>query len=166
MERKNWENHGNHDKYLEVFQSNKDGFQKWCKFVHSTTFDATFESDLLDDTTKELFSVVPCASDFYRYVQWHNLAIEVAGKRLGLPIHTIFYEDYNYRYNETVDNLLDFLELKAVSTPPPFIKGKEYQDYFSEEEQYDVGRLVKHLATNETWALLKHYFEGILKEEA
>ena len=165
MERKNWVNHGNHETYLKVFQSNKDGFQKWCKFLHKSTYNATFSSDLLDDTTKSLFPKVPCASDFYRYVQWHNYAIEVSEKRLKLPVHTIFYESYNYNYNETVDDLLDFLDLEAVSTPPPFIKGKEYQDYFSKEERYDAGRLIKHLATNATWALLKHYFEGILEDE-
>ena len=165
MERKNWQNRGKHDDYLQLFQSNKEGFRKWCQFLHTTGYKDSFESDLLDDKTKELFAVVPCASDFYRYVQWHNLAIEVAEERLGLPVHTIFYEDYNYKYNETVDNLLHFLELEAVSTPPPFIKGKEYQDYFTPEEQYQVGLLARHLATNKTWALLKHYFDGILQEE-
>lgn len=165
MQRKNWVNHGDHEEYLDLFQSDKDGFQKWCKFLHATSYNATLESDQFDDTTKELFLTVPCASEFFRYVQWHNLAIEVAEQRLQLPIHTLFYENYNYNYNQTVDELLDFLELEGVSTPPPFIKGKEYQDYFTESEQYEVGRLVKHLATNETWALLKHYFEGILEEE-
>ena len=165
MQRKNWFNHKNHEEHLELFQNNQDGFRKWCLFLQATSYNATVESDLLDDTTKELYEVVPCASEFYRYVQWHNLAIEVAEEQLQLPVHTIFYEDYSHKYNETVDQLLDFLQLDAVSEPPPFIPGKEYHDYFSEDDKYYAGQLVKHLATNATWALLKHYFEGILVEE-
>lgn len=165
MERKNWANHGRHDDFLKVFQSDKEGFQKYCKFLHITGYNITLQSDLLDDRTKELFGVVPCAAEFYRYVQWHNLAFEVAEKRLHLPVHTMFYEDYSTNFNQTADQLLDFLQLQAVSDPPPFIKGKEYRDYFSEDQQYNIGLLVKHLANNNTWALLKHYFEGILDEK-
>ena len=166
MERKNWLNHGNHDDFLRMFSSDKKGFKKWCKYLHSTIDNRKNLNDttLIDEETKDLYEIVPCASEFYRYVQWHNLALEVAEDRLEIPVHTLFYEDYSLNYNETVEELLGFLELQAVSTPPDFIQGKEYHEYFTEASLRNVARLVKHLSSKKTWKLLKHYFEGVLEE--
>ena len=114
--------------------------------------------------TKELFPLIPCPAEFYRYVQWHNLAIEVIEKQMKIPVYTLFYENYTKHYNDTVDQLFEFLELPAVSKPPKFISGKEYPEYFTDDEKYFAGHLVKHLATEKTWSLIGHYFDGLMDD--
>jgi Sulfotransferase domain len=160
-QRKNWEHYGGYDIYLKLFSNTSRGFAKWCKFLDYSQHDSTTKSMLLDNFTKELFGLVPCAPDFYRYVQWHNLAIEASKDR---PVYTLFYENYTDSFNETVSQLLDFVKLQPVNTPPPFEAGKTYPDYFSEDERYFTAELVRYLATAETWKLVQHYFGGILDD--
>ena len=118
--------------------------------------------EVLDNATKALFENTPCAADVYRWTQFHNLAVEVTEDRLKIPVQYIFYENYTDNFNDTVSEVLDFLELPAVSTAPPFIKGKEYPEYFTEDDRYHIAQLVQHLATNQSWPLLSHYFDGLL----
>lgn len=161
-QRKNWEHNGGYEAYLKLFSNTSRGFDKWCKFLDYTQHDITTKSGMLDNYTKFMFDLVPCAPDFYRYVQWHNLVIEVSKDR---PVHTLFYENYTNSFNDTVSQLLDFVKLQPVSNPPPFESGKTYPDYFTEDERYYIAELVRYLATKETWKLLQHYFDGIPHDE-
>jgi Sulfotransferase domain len=165
-QRKNWEQSGGNDSdsevFLKLFSNTSRGFDKWCRFLDFTQREVTDKSTMLDNYTKFMFDLVPCAPDFYRYVQWHNLAIEVSKDR---PVHTLFYEDYTESFNDTVSQLLDFVKLQPVNTPPPFEPGKTYPDYFTDDERYYIAELVRYLATNETWKLLQHYFDGILYDD-
>lgn len=160
MQRKNWESHGDKDNHLSRFESNMEGFRRWCQYIDSST-KKDLESTLLDDETKRLYNLVPCRAEFFRYTHWHNRAMQVVEQR-KLPVHYLFYENYTINFNETVEELLDFIELPAVREPPPFIPGKVYPEYFTSEEKQNAARLVRHVATDEVWSLIKHYFEDIL----
>ncbi|CAB9501840.1 expressed unknown protein [Seminavis robusta] len=163
MQRKNWVNHGDHEEYLKLFVNNRTGFRRWCTFLAYTQVNQTAKAKQLDNFTKQLYAVSPCAAEFYRYTQWHNYAIEAAKDK---PVHTLFYENYTENFNQTANELLDFLELDVVGGPEEsFQPGKQYPEYFTEDEQYFIANLVRHLATNETWGLLKHYFDGILEDD-
>ena len=164
-QRKSWERQESKREHLKLFDSSEEGFRKWCSYVDYSSAPSSM-SDLkkFDNTTISLFEETPCAAEVYRWTQFHNLAVEVTDKRLQIPVQYIFYENYANKFNETVTQLLDFLELSAVSTPPPFIKGKEYPEYFSDEDRYNVAKLVRHIATKKTWPLLKHYFDGLLDD--
>ena len=102
---------------------------------------------------------LPCHAEFIRYTWWHNLAIEVTKKR-QLPAHVLFYEDYSIQWNVTVQALLDFLELSPAlgAEPPAFISGKHYEVFFEPRHFELAGRLVKLLASAESWILLRRYF--------
>ena len=166
-QRKTWEKENTtKSEHLKLFQSTEEGFRKWCSFVDYSSA-PTHISDLkvFDNTTMDLFEQAPCASDVYRWTQFHNLALEVTKDRLHIPVQTIHYEAYANRFEETVHDLLEFLELPSVSEAPPFIRGKEYPDYFSDEDRYHVAKLVQHLSTNKTWPFLKHYFDGLLEDD-
>jgi len=91
--------------------------------------------------------------------------VEVTEERLGIPVHRILYEDYATSFNSTVDQLLDFLELPRIGKAPRFITGKTYWGYYTRTEQFKIKELVQHLATNKTWALLSHYFDGLVAGE-
>jgi hypothetical protein len=100
---------------------------------------------------------IPCYADFFKWVQWHNLANQVT-KEMGVPTYYLNYEKFDNRFNETLDEMLEFLGQSKKGRPHKFIKGKAYKEYFYPEELHSVGEAMKRLATNETWSLIEHYF--------
>jgi hypothetical protein len=136
----------------------KEGFQSWCSIVDQKFDDTEKDSPLIDRRVRKLLNDLPCRGDWFRYIQWHNLAIETM-QRLNLPVHVLYYEDYSNDYAATVQQLFDFLELPTVKEPLHFIPGKTYSDYFDIKQTRAAKRLVRALATPDCWALLRPYFE-------
>ena len=99
---------------------------------------------------------VPCHSDFIRYTQWHNHALDMVGQ-LGIPFHILFYENYAFAYDTTVAELLDNLDWAPVGKPKPFEPCKSYTDLF--DDMASIAALIENVATPATWGLLQHYFE-------
>ena len=71
---------------------------------------ATLELFLSDEEIK-IIEQVPCRTDFLKYILWHNRAFEVVEKDLaGIPMKLIHYESYDTNFDETVSDLLSFLD--------------------------------------------------------
>eukprot|EP00586_Coscinodiscus_wailesii_P020556 CAMPEP_0172510050 /NCGR_PEP_ID=MMETSP1066-20121228/225714_1 /TAXON_ID=671091 /ORGANISM="Coscinodiscus wailesii, Strain CCMP2513" /LENGTH=335 /DNA_ID=CAMNT_0013288847 /DNA_START=265 /DNA_END=1272 /DNA_ORIENTATION=- len=144
--------HLQHNKYskdedaawLEKHPRDKYGFQTWCKGV-----------DALFKTKSDAAKYVPCHSEFFRYVQWHNKAIEVI-RHLGIPVLMVHYDDYHDNYNGTMWKILDFLELPAVVKKPSFF-WNDYGKYFSKRQKSAVKVWINELASEETMELLSKY---------
>lgn len=100
---------------------------------------------------------IPCQADFYRYIQWHNLAFTTTWD-LGIPTLVVHYESYTNNFNETKNDLLEFLEQDEVNDAPTFITGKTYRDYYTPNEIDAVSRMFDRLALRETSMHTKHYF--------
>lgn len=84
-------------------------------------------------------------------------------KKLVLAsVHTLYYEDYTTSFDQTVQDLANFLGQPMVRKPLPFVPGKTYGHLFSDDLKRKTARLVKQLATPKCWKLLKRYFQGIL----
>lgn len=161
MERKNWEAGGatrNKDK-LANFTSDKSGLKAWCRYMDEKTMQQELESRFIDDDLLEMQRKVPCHAEFYRYIQWHNQAIQVTKNKLQVPVYYLYYENYTENFGETVSQVLDFLQLKELHPPPNFIAGREYHEYFEPEERRLVAKLVKALSSIETWNYIRHYVE-------
>lgn len=144
---------------LAQFSHSREGYLAWCKYVdtkHATILEKT---KLISRETKALMKELPCQGDWFRYVQWHNRAIEVT-QQLQIPVHYLYYEDYSSHYNETLHGLLDFLELlPAVNEPLAFVRGKTYLDLYSAQEIQAASRFVRAMATPDCWNVLKRYFD-------
>jgi hypothetical protein len=80
---------------------------------------------------------------------------------LKLPIYNLFYENYTLAYDETVTQILDFLELEATHSPIEFYKGKTYHSYYKPEHAKMAAEFTKEFASPRVWELLQHYFEGL-----
>ena len=106
---------------------------------------------------KDLAKVIPCSSDFIQWTQWHNLAA-VTTYDLNLPTLIVHYENYTQNFGQTVELLLNFLQLDMKNEAPLFQTGKEYREYYTEEEMTAAREMIEMLALRKTWEHSRHYF--------
>ena len=114
----------------------------------------------IDPSLEAIMEAAPCHAEFYRYVQWHNLAFSMA-RDMGILSFVLHYEDYRDNFKNTLEGLLNFLEVPRIKDGPEFELGKQYTDYYSVMERLAVANMMKEAASRETWHNLKHYFDGI-----
>lgn len=150
---------------LRSYPSTREGFRAFCH----DRLDGRFareeaSSRLVDPRVHARMKDIPCHADFFRFVQWHNLAF-VTTNDMDIPTHVLLYERYETHFEETAHNLLDFLELDFKGDLINFIKGKEYKEYFDASERRIVRDAMKELALRVTWKHLKHYFDDIDEED-
>ena len=141
--------------WLEAHPNDQFGFQKWCADVDASN--DLMEARWTDPELSKALEGVPCHAEFFRYVQWHNLAFTTAHD-IGVPTFVLHYEDYRDRFEGIRQDLLDFLELPMVKEGPEFALGKEYEDFYTTEQREAVANLVKELASLETWHHMKDYY--------
>ena len=142
---------------LAKYQKTRDGFRAFCNDFVDRFRNAEKESTYYSDVF-EVVKDIPCHADFFRFVQWHNLAFTTTWD-LGIPTMIVHYENYTSNFNQTKDMLLEFLDQDNNNEPPEFITGKTYREYFTEEEVVAVSELFSTLALDKTWNHTKHYFE-------
>jgi hypothetical protein len=149
-----------------VASDTPEGLLAWCRYLDESVIGLAAGWSSFPADFREAFRSVPCASDLFRYVQWHNRAIEAA-RRLRLPVHYVHYEDYSGAYEETVRGLLDFLELDMTGAgfarALPFDgRNKSYHDLFRHGgfSMTATAAYLRRLATNETWQHLRRYVDG------
>ncbi|CAB9501838.1 expressed unknown protein [Seminavis robusta] len=153
---------GNSKKSLSwptTFPRNSTGFQRWCHFMDST-------SDLLDlhwvdQRMRDALDGVPCKAEFFRYVQWHNMAF-VALDEMGIPSMNLHYEDYQYQFDETRERIIDFLELPRSSGSVEFVPGKEYRDYYNLTQTKAIQGFIKEFSSRATWTELERYTKSMV----
>jgi hypothetical protein len=142
-----------------------ESFQEWCRFFDKRHLPGiAYHHNHTDELRRWLTEVnesmgyvpIPCVSDLFWYVTWHNFATQLTADKGA--VHLLYYEDYSTAYNETVEELLRFLDLSAVASPVEFQSSKTYPFYT--REQLDViHQFVERFSTNATWALLRRYFD-------
>ncbi|KAI2504097.1 sulfotransferase domain-containing protein [Fragilaria crotonensis] len=147
-----------HDKkkWLKMHPSNAVGFQRWCyesDEMYKKEEDELFEHDMIRQ-----LRLSPCHSEVFKYIQWHNLAIQLTTK-YKIDTMVIYYEDFAVKFNETVDKILDFLELPLVKYQEGFEAGHEYNKYYTNLDKRRIGLLAKELASEETWSRIEQYFD-------
>ncbi len=130
----------------------KTGFRSYCKYLGDDRFYKE-HLDLFDEGIKD----IPCLSDFFRYIQWHNLAFTTT-EDLRLSTLIIHYEDFLTNFDQTKDALLEFLDQDEIRDAPPFETGKSYREYYTKEEIQAVSRMFSKLASQKTWDQISHYF--------
>jgi len=140
-----------------IYSLDEKGFRKMCSELDANMKEDIASSPLYRDV-KELANMIPCGSDFYRWIEWHNLA-HITTYDLGIPTLIIHYENYTHNFNQTVDSLHNFLRLEMKNEPPLFVTGKTYKDYYTQEERKAVKEMVEKLATKKTWENVHHYFD-------
>lgn len=142
--------------FVEEYTYDPEGFLKWCKSIDDVYMKDEEKSRFISEEVLELFKQIPCHGDFFRYIQWHNLAVATTAK-LDLPTYILHYENYATDFEQTKDELMSFLELDIVGEVPEFIPGKSYRNYFTKKQRVAALKLMKKLSNPETWELLDRY---------
>jgi len=142
---------------LETIKANnREGFQAWCKLVDGW-FARLVPSSIAGRDDANRILAVPCHADYIRYVEWHNNAVAML-KRRGIPVFHLYYENYGANYNATIAKLYDFLGHPMVNEPLLFTSGKTYIEQFTVEHKREVAYLIRSLASEDVWKLIRHYF--------
>ena len=141
------------------YPKSRDGFREYCKAIDNLHKANEKRILFLDEDIIEIMKVVPCHADFFRYIEWHNLAF-VTTRDLELNTYVLHYDWYMTRFNETAKELLEFLELPIHKNGEltPFIDGKIYP-YYTNEEKRAVAKAFEIMSSPETWSHVKHYFD-------
>jgi hypothetical protein len=140
---------------IATYPNTREGFRDFCDNlgkieIKNKIIRRLFFEDVLDLD-------IPCKADFYRYIQWHNLAFTTTWN-LGIPALVFHYESFATNFNKTKDDLLEFLEQDEVNDAPVFSTGKTYRNYYTTGEIDAVSRMFDKLALRETLLHTKHYF--------
>lgn len=146
--------------YAKRFNHTREGFLGFCDQIDSTPRPyvlKTIKESNADTTLKTKMTQLPCLNEWYRWTHWHNRAIEVTQAQ-KLSVLYLHYEDYSTKYNQTVQDLLQFLQLPVVHEPLPFQTGKTYQTLFMNEEIELATRIIKNEASPALWKHIQHYF--------
>jgi hypothetical protein len=136
-----------------------EGLQHWCQYVKLTE-QKRYYSYFNNTFWETYMEPIPCAIEFYKYFHWHQYTTEGIRTTLKDPSLILYYEDYTTQYNTTTNRLLHFLQLQRSlhATPPVFIVGKTYNDWFTNDTKEAVKRLALAVVSDATWKLLNHYF--------
>lgn len=141
---------------LAKYPKSKEGFRAFCRDLSDRYATEEERSKFYVDVIDTIRNV-PCHGDFFRYIQWHNLAF-VTVWDLAIPSLVIHYENYTDNFNETVDVLIDFLGRDVEGVPPVFFSGKTYRHYFTDGEIGAIADVFERLALDKTWYHTRHYF--------
>eukprot|EP00584_Thalassiosira_punctigera_P020580 CAMPEP_0172563944 /NCGR_PEP_ID=MMETSP1067-20121228/102417_1 /TAXON_ID=265564 ORGANISM="Thalassiosira punctigera, Strain Tpunct2005C2" /NCGR_SAMPLE_ID=MMETSP1067 /ASSEMBLY_ACC=CAM_ASM_000444 /LENGTH=403 /DNA_ID=CAMNT_0013354493 /DNA_START=264 /DNA_END=1475 /DNA_ORIENTATION=- len=147
--------------WLANYPNTRDGFRNFCNDLGAKWRAKEKRSVIYKGNMFELVKDVPCHSDFFRYIQWHNMAFATTAD-LGIPSMVIYYENYAENFNKTKDDLLQFLQQDEVNDPPIFLNGKTYRHYYTKEEIGAVSTMFSKLGHQETRNKTKHYFEDYM----
>lgn len=141
------------------YEQSKEGFRSFCADLTTYYEKETKGSRFVDQSVLQMVTSVPCYLDFFRYIQWHNLAFTTTDELLNIPTHLLYYEDYERRFDETVSELLDFLHLPNNGNATVFQRGKTYVDYFTAHERELLRNGSQILSSKKTWDSIQRYFE-------
>jgi hypothetical protein len=139
-----------------------EGLLAWCQFVDSSVVNRVVGWSATSAEFRSLFRSIPCAAEIYRYVQWHNRAIE-ATQALQLPVHYMYYEDYSNAYNETVLGLELNMTREGFDAALQFDAGQKSYDGLFQHRNFSktaMTAFLRRLASNDTWHHVRRYVDS------
>ncbi|KAL7572049.1 hypothetical protein ACA910_001700 [Epithemia clementina (nom. ined.)] len=140
--------------FVETLPRNSTGFHRWCAMDDRNR--ELIESRFMDVQLKAKMRVIPCMNDFYRYVQWHNLAFAVS-RDMNIPTMLLHYHEYSDDFESTRDRVLHWIGLPHVGQGEPFHAGKVYRHYYSAPQKIAIREFLEEVASAETWEQIKIY---------
>jgi hypothetical protein len=141
-------------KYVDKYPKNATGFQSWC--ARSDKKLDLFETRYLDDSLKTKLRKIPCFNEFFKFVQWHNMAFYTTHE-MNLDVLYMHYHEYDENFERARDKVLKFLELPLVGLNVEWVPGKVYRHYYSRADKIAIKEFIQEYATRDTWNMVKDY---------
>jgi hypothetical protein len=135
----------------------REEFREHCIRMNDWRAGPERVSILFTDEILDLMAKVPCRAEFFRYIEWHNLAF-VTSRDLGIPTMVLYYDWFETKFDDAAATLLEFLEVERKGHELELVPGKFYTDYFLPEEQAAVHQLFRLIASRETWKYTQRFF--------
>jgi hypothetical protein len=140
--------------FAELYPRTIAGFQSWCAADDKNR--DLLESRFMDRRLRDKMKKMPCFNEFYRYVQWHNLAFSVSHD-MAIPTMLLHYHEYSDDFEGTRDRVLEFLELTRVGEGIEFHSGKEYHHYYTPPQKIAIHEFLEEFSSADTWGQIKRY---------
>jgi len=141
--------------FVRYYPKNATGFRRWCR--RSDEKEDLFETKYIDVDLKSALKKIPCFNEFFKYVQWHNMAHYVLHD-LKIPTLVLHYHEYSDNFKAARKRVLEFLGLPLVAAEDyEFHSGKVYRHYYSRRQKIAILSFVKEYASPDTWKELKRY---------
>ena len=144
-----------------------EAFRAYCQQDKNSVHKRSAVETFLSKYQTSKFQDIPCLDEFVKYALWHNHAFETSAT-LGLDTMTVHYGWYATAFQATKNKILAFLGLKEDEESPvehPFVTGKVYSEYFTEQERKGVKSILMSIASEETWAEIRQYFASVEAED-
>ena len=133
---------------------------QWCDYLDRKY--QSRERHVFSEEFMTKYGDIPCHAEWFRYIQWHNLATTVTTTE-HLPVHYLWYDNYTTHWDATVTQLFAFLNLPIVShaTPCEWLgTNKTYANSVVPRQiQGPAARMMRDLAQPEAWKLVQHYLD-------
>ena len=148
--------------YEETHNQTMRGFQQWCREQDRKYAKDVIHSRLIPADIINIMAQTRCHGEFFRYVQWHNLAYELTHQLRPIPTLILHYEDYHpTTFHKRTNSLLDFLGYPLVKenieSTNEFIIGKDYHHFFSPKQKQNIWKFLMKMATPYVQDLLQRY---------
>mmetsp|Transcript_40650 Transcript_40650/g.49474 ORF Transcript_40650/g.49474 Transcript_40650/m.49474 type:complete len:418 (+) Transcript_40650:42-1295(+) len=152
------------------YPSGAAGVHKWCHdhddaYHNGERLEREKDWYITGEEMEDLARKVPCHTDFFRVVQWHNNAFAVSGRELKRKsVKTFFYEDIQANADKFMIDLLAWLELTPLHKHAIPIDDKVSftvydRSYYSPQDIENIKKYVQKLASPRTWSVFqKRYF--------
>jgi len=144
--------------------NNETGFQEWCRNLDTSYTWMEQHTRWIDPNLRHMWREIPCHAEFFRWVQWHNLA-HITGIEMGFEMMILKYEDYHHDWEGTVQELCMFLRLPVLNPlgawqqEIPFLM-RSYHSYFTRKQKHQIRKMMLQFASVPVWKLIQRYFGG------
>ncbi|KAL7575230.1 hypothetical protein ACA910_018713 [Epithemia clementina (nom. ined.)] len=99
-------------------------FAGWCRALDAKAAREELAADsMLPPDFVDRYQAVPCHVEWFRYIQWHNMAYWMTTQQLQIPVHYLYYEQLGAagRANnstQTLEQVLAFLGFASNHQTP------------------------------------------------
>lgn len=155
---------------MDKYPTNRIGFKRWCHDYDDNVEEGRRrkieESHyyLKDKKIRDLAMSVPCHTDFFRFIQWHNFAFEAAqGEFKGKPMNLLYHEDLERDEAGAIKRLLEYLSLKPkIGARQEKLPAQHFNgNYITGEDYNSVKQYFKMLASDITMRHMNRYFPNV-----
>jgi len=100
--------------WSQRYDQNRNGFMAYCNDL--SVSQRTYEEDWYDPKIFEASFGFPCYAEFYKLIQWHNLACETTKYMFTGEenVKVLYYEDFYNNFEQGALELLSFYDMTHI----------------------------------------------------